>query len=605
MSFSNRLTSFFLIIVALPMLVTTVLFVRIGGQLNGERADAKLSQALTTMVNLYDRQRDEKRADAEELGDSRALAEAWGKGSAQLRHYLRGYLTIYPSITALDPKGHQLWHIGDQEEGLAVISLKAPAGSAVRVVELATVVPQEFLDEASQLTTHDLYLSEPDGHVVATTTPLPGDLPPPDGTSTIDGTDYRIRHVMIDSNVGRLRLAMMDSQEPDTNFGGQLVVLGILLVIALVLGYVLRRSMQHQLNSMVEAAKRLGDGDFDTEVPATGNDEMSRLAVEFNRMGDRLRSHIQKQQESLYRFGETIASTLDREGLLQATLSTAMDACGARYGQVIVPDDADLLVENGEAEAEICREIREQASAACLYHNPERSEHSGWFTIGYPILSPDSGSVLAVLSIARRRHAFESADLERLAYLARQASVSLENVSLHAVVSRQAITDPLTGLHNRRSFDNLAEKEALRVGRFGHSLSLLMLDIDDFKTVNDTYGHQVGDQVLKAISSHLQMESRAVDEPARFGGEEFAVLCPETEAEEAMLLAERLLAAIGRESIETDAGPLNVTVSIGVASLPGDAEEVVDLIAAADGALYEAKRSGKARVVRFAPKTKA
>ena len=177
-------------------------------------------------------------------------------------------------------------------------------------------------------------------------------------------------------------------------------------------------------------------------------------------------------------------------------------------------------------------------------------------------------------------------------------SSSIENIALHELVAEQAVTDELTGLSNNRRFRELISKEAARAERFGHELSLIMLDIDDFKQINDTYGHLQGDKVLRMVGRVLQLESRGVDEPARYGGEEFAVALPETGLEGALDLAERVRARIESEQVPRagGGGPVSVTASIGVASMPGSADGGEKLIAAADAALYEAKRAGKNRV---------
>ena len=148
-------------------------------------------------------------------------------------------------------------------------------------------------------------------------------------------------------------------------------------------------------------------------------------------------------------------------------------------------------------------------------------------------------------------------------------------------------------------FRELISKEAARAERFGHELSLIMLDIDDFKQINDTYGHLQGDEVLRMVGRVLHLESRGVDEPARYGGEEFAVALPETGLDGALELAERIRVRIESEHVSRGEGPgaVSVTASVGAASMPGSADGAEALIAAADAALYEAKRAGKNRVV--------
>ena len=178
--------------------------------------------------------------------------------------------------------------------------------------------------------------------------------------------------------------------------------------------------------------------------------------------------------------------------------------------------------------------------------------------------------------------------------------VSIENASLHATVERQAVTDDLTGLANLRAFTSILDRELERSRRFDTPLGLVMLDIDDFKQVNDSYGHQQGDAVLAQVASVLRGLSRDLDAPARYGGEELAVVLSQTDAEGAVLLAERMREAI--EALQVPrigaGGSLSVTASFGVASVPDTAADRDSLIAAADAALYRAKRTGKNRVER-------
>jgi diguanylate cyclase (GGDEF)-like protein len=188
----------------------------------------------------------------------------------------------------------------------------------------------------------------------------------------------------------------------------------------------------------------------------------------------------------------------------------------------------------------------------------------------------------------------ESSSLARS--LAAQATVALENARLHRRVERQAVTDGLTELANRRQLDEALANEIGRVERFGGSLALIYADLDDFKAVNDRHGHQAGDDVLRGFADVLRRTVREIDLPARHGGEEFAVLAPETDIEGALRLAERIREELASAPVETTAGPIAVTASFGVSSFPAE-PSAAELFAAADRALYEAKRAGKNRVV--------
>ena len=165
-----------------------------------------------------------------------------------------------------------------------------------------------------------------------------------------------------------------------------------------------------------------------------------------------------------------------------------------------------------------------------------------------------------------------------------------------AAAETRARTDPLTGLANRSAFEERLQQEIARVVRYGHPLSLALLDLDDFKRVNDLYGHLAGDDALRRVSRELDGAIRRVDLAARLGGEEFALLLPETDTPEALALVRRLGGAIRLPGAD---GPA-LTVSAGVATCPAHAALPEALVAAADDALYRAKRAGKDRAVAAA-----
>ena len=162
------------------------------------------------------------------------------------------------------------------------------------------------------------------------------------------------------------------------------------------------------------------------------------------------------------------------------------------------------------------------------------------------------------------------------------------------VCEEAAFTDHLTGLANRRRFERQLEREVARMGRYGHAFSLLMIDIDSFKDLNDSFGHDAGDEAIRRLSKVLREGTRGIDLAARIGGEEFAVLLVETGKEGGAEVAERLRAAIKVLEIPN---ARHITASFGVAECPTDAQTAADVWKAADVALYEAKRNGRDRVV--------
>jgi two-component system cell cycle response regulator len=171
-------------------------------------------------------------------------------------------------------------------------------------------------------------------------------------------------------------------------------------------------------------------------------------------------------------------------------------------------------------------------------------------------------------------------------------------------VEALAITDPLTGLFNRRRFDDVLKREFAITKRYTTPLTCLMVDVDHFKRINDLYGHDAGDRVLCGVASRLSQRLREVDTAARFGGEEFAILLPQTPKQGAMIVAERIAAVVRREHFEFVDGSASVTVSVGVAEsrdVSGNAPE--SLVKAADSALYLAKSRGRDQVVLYSPQS--
>jgi diguanylate cyclase (GGDEF)-like protein len=205
--------------------------------------------------------------------------------------------------------------------------------------------------------------------------------------------------------------------------------------------------------------------------------------------------------------------------------------------------------------------------------------------------------VIAVQSTHAR--AFRADHQRLLESLALQIAASLQNAHLYEL----AMVDGLTGLFMRRYFDARIEEEIERSKRYGTAFSVVMMDVDDFKSLNDTHGHLIGDRVLRGIANVVKSQMRGVDTAARYGGEEIAVILPRTEMLNAYNVGERIRAAIAELRITTDGEPpksLRVTASFGIAGYPeSKARNGEDLVRRADRALYRAKKTGKNRVELF------
>lgn len=215
-----------------------------------------------------------------------------------------------------------------------------------------------------------------------------------------------------------------------------------------------------------------------------------------------------------------------------------------------------------------------------------------------PLLSAEEPVGTFTLASARRG-AFRSDIREMLGVIANQVAVSIENGLIYKKMETMATTDGLTELTNHRSFQESFDDLLQRAQRHDHQAAMLLCDVDHFKHVNDTYGHPVGDEVLRQVAAVLRNAVRKIDIPARYGGEEFAVVLEATDLKGAIGLAERIRKDVGALLLPSDKGTFQITMSIGISSFPADSTDKAELIERADLALYHAKETGRNRVVSF------
>jgi len=231
----------------------------------------------------------------------------------------------------------------------------------------------------------------------------------------------------------------------------------------------------------------------------------------------------------------------------------------------------------------------------------EREDQSIRSLVIFPI-TDDEFRCRGVFSVeSNEPNQFTNEIMQIFSTLMENASVAFTRAVLYQRMELLATTDGLTGLNNHRHFQVILSKEIERAKRYKHHLSLLLMDIDHFKTFNDTYGHPVGDLVLKEISLCIQKSIRINDIPARYGGEEFTVIIPETNQANAMIIAERVRTTIENHIIHSLEKQLRVTVSIGCASYPSQASSQQELIDLADKALYYSKAHGRNQVNSYLP----
>ena len=220
-----------------------------------------------------------------------------------------------------------------------------------------------------------------------------------------------------------------------------------------------------------------------------------------------------------------------------------------------------------------------------------------------PLLWQDRG--IGALVLGSQHENFLTNDaFEMMRVISDHATIAIANAQMYERMERMATTDGLTSLTNHRYFQELFDAMLARCERYGRPMSLILMDIDHFKSINDTYGHPVGDMVLKKVAKLLTGAARRTDVVARYGGEEFAVLMEETGTEGALQTAERIRKAVEAETMRSENGTFKCTLSLGVATFPHDANIKAKLAECADQALYQAKRSGRNRSVVYGTSSK-
>jgi diguanylate cyclase (GGDEF)-like protein len=624
-SFRSRLRLFFVVIVVVPMITMAVVLFQLIVASERSQTDARLAQSQTVSQEILRELEAQAGEVAQTIGGDQRLADAAAEDSGRAVQRRLDALTNeaearYVQMSITDEgrfESGALPGVAPAERRL-VDEQDQPTGR----LTVAMVSPEQYGNRIAKLTGADVVIEEGSTRLASTRPTAPADLPD-EGGADVDGTDFRVKSFEAPAIGGevtvRLMLPDQDTADPlaAQSVAAAAAFVGF-LALAFIFAVAVSRRLQSEIQRLLLAAQRLGSGDFSVTVPAEGNDEFGALGKEFNSMARQLEARLEelqreraRLQEAIRRVGESFAAGLDRIGLLEIVVQTAVDGIGAAAGRATMRDAEDRLQEvarTGEPQA--FRRALHAAEAAVIDAGQiAEIQVGGASALAAPLGATEDGDrVIGIVSVARGDRAFTHGERELFAYLTNQASVSVENVDLHETVQRQAVTDELTGLFNHRRFQEVMTAEVERARRYGHELGLIMLDIDNFKSVNDTHGHIQGDMVLREVARVLRQSSREIDEPARYGGEEMAVALPQTDLEGAYQFAERVrrrIEALELPLVDGD-GTLKVTASFGVASLAtADGATKGSLVAAADGALYEAKRSGKNRTVRASASARA
>ena len=329
------------------------------------------------------------------------------------------------------------------------------------------------------------------------------------------------------------------------------------------------------------------------------------------------------EQTKLYKASEALGSALTEDDAIDAVLTAAGGIAPFDFAAISIYDGDtgkhQVVRAMGEgAEAIEGLSFAENAGLASMavknrHYLPYRGQFDSKKQVVYtksarlkgmesllilPLIAQDEP--LGTLTLAARKPMVFTDTVRRtLQVLTNQMATAVTNARMMRKLKEMATTDGLTGLLNHRVFQDELERRLKSAERFDQPLSVILTDLDKFKNVNDTYGHPVGDMVLRGFSKVLSGAMRETDMVARYGGEEFAIICEQTETEGALRLANRIREELAAQVFETDIGDLRVTCSLGVATFPFHAKEKSALVEASDQALYGAKEGGRNRAIVF------
>ncbi len=422
------------------------------------------------------------------------------------------------------------------------------------------------------------------------------------------------------------------------------------ILVAVIIALMISQNIALPILQVTRGTNELAAGRYDVRISVNNTDEVGQLANNFNFMADSLADKMRELKAAyeelklradtieqknieldrkvfevgvLYKIGRTMVEVgLDLEKLLDVIIDKAIEAaCATRGSLMLIDENQEVLelqrVRIWDAEAgqtvavhNFARNINIrvgegvagkvlQSGEMAIINDPDSHQDfkqydNGKNRVNQLVCVPlkVKNVTFGVINIVNRKdgQGFNRADTDLLQTMANQAALVLDNTKLFKL----AITDGLTGLNLVRHFRNRLNEEIKRARRYGKIFSILFFDIDHFKKFNDTYGHQIGDEVLKQVATIFRGNLREdIDMAARYGGEEMIALLPETDARGGLVVAERLRQAIEAHEFTGHTSPLKVTISIGLAEYPLHSGEALELIRKADTALYECKKKGR------------
>lgn len=332
-------------------------------------------------------------------------------------------------------------------------------------------------------------------------------------------------------------------------------------------------------------------------------DRFFRAIEELNRAGSPEQVFVAvlestRQLASLDFCAVTLVSEVDGKRMHRVARMTGVTAQGKALEGRSFPDNNGLVANVVRYGAPLPGRDLKAMDRQVIFDDETQIRGLGALKI-FPLVAGDR--ILGTLVAGSRKKAnFEQDVLRMIEVIAIQAAQAVLRAQLYEQMERMATTDGLTGLFNHRTFQTKADEILAQARRYERKCSVVLTDVDHFKSVNDTYGHPTGDQVLKGVARIIKSMARDTDVVARYGGEEFVIIMPETDAKGAFTISERIREAVKAEVFQTEMGPLRITMSLGIATFPDHGLEKQQLIDLADQCLYHSKRNGRNQSVTVA-----
>ena len=576
-SLSRRLVVYFVLLAVVPLVAGFLGFTAVIERSEQHRLDEGLQANLRAAIATYDEELLDAQRSAERLANTRVFQRALLRRD---RATLAGLIADSPHLRLESGR----LRIGKApayttERRVEIVDTKGSQGALIAAIPLSSSYLDHLAIVAGIPSNETLVLAHGDRVLRSASLPSANAALSGGGIGTVrlNRKVYRIAVSRPVTTTGSIEVAIVTPESRALHAAflieeRLLLLLFVLLVLMGTIAFFEGRGIVRGVRALAAAARAIARGQLGERVPVRGRDEFASLAVTFNEMAEQLEERMKdlelervRMREATVRFGEGLGASHDAVQLLRVVVESAVEATRATGGIVIGPHGERFVAGDPEK-------------------GKERSEWSlraGREQLGTLILTGDE---------------FGDEELEMVALLCGHAAVALDNARLHRIVERQALVDGLTGLANRRRTESALNEEIVRASRLGSELTLVLIDIDHFKEVNDRHGHAAGDIVLKELALVLVHSLREIDTAGRWGGEEFALVLPGTDTVGGAQLSERIRQTLERRRISIEDGdPISITASFGVASFlrAGSRER---LLAAADEALYRAKGAGRNRV---------